>query len=297
MTLYQLVRLVVSSLSSNGSSRQNRGHASVPSTTSDTSFAMSRNLPVEKPVSRKGSLSTMTSLGEVMATVEAKRISSGAFPVQSPVLGSGGFPGSNRASIGPNTDAITDEIRVVLKTARDSCPTLFRDLQIIACFVPAEVLDMTDMGKAFWDVSIAALSLKEEYLQLVTNTAHDIFQYSSKLISSSMDTPFLSRWTLEDSAWLWSIAAKEGDTEAQRELAIVLLSHPHIIPFCLAPFSKLSDTFSPTLLEYHRITEDSEKMDPILMSVVDHWMTRAANHGDNMAREYLEQQGYSGYNI
>lgn len=311
MTLYELVRLVVSSLSysaasgTNGNGRPYRVHSNMPSITSDTQVtATPRTSVVDKTLSRKGSLSAMTSLSEAIATVEAKRISSGAFPAQSPMLGSAGFaipsvgPSGNRGSIvGPNTDAIAEELRRVFKNAKMERRTLFRDLQFIAAFVPSSVLDLTDMGKAFWDVSLAALSLKEEYLRIVTETASELFKYSTGMLSVDMDSSLLSQWTLQDCAWLWSVASKEGDTEGQRELAIMHLSHPHIAPICLVPFTKLSTVFTPAVLEDYRINEDPEKLDPIRMSIIKHWMTSAAAHGDNIASEYLSQQDFSGYSI
>lgn len=308
VTLYELVRLVVSSLSYSAAAVNNRPyrvHSNMPSITSETPVtATPRASMADKTISRKGSLSAMTSLSEAIATVEAKRISSGAYPAQSPMLNSSGFampvlggPSGNRASIGPNTDAIAEELRRVFKSAKVNCHTLFRDLQFIAAFVPSQVLDLTDMGKAFWDVSLAALSLKEEYLRIVTETASELFKYSTGMISADMDTLFLSEWTLQDCALLWSIASKEGDTEGQRELAIMHFSHPHIAPICLAPFTKLSDTFTAAVLEDYRINEDPEKLDPIRMSVIKHWMTSAAAHGDNIASEYLSQQDFSGYSI
>lgn len=306
VTLYELVRLVVSSLSysaaagNGGSSRPYRAHSNKPSITSETPAMAGTPRSTEKTVSRKGSLSAMTSLSEVIATVEAKRISSGAFPAQSPIIyNSGAFPsvGNRGSMVAPNTDAIAEELRRIFKSAKVNCHTLFRDLQFIAAFVPSQVLDLTDMGKAFWDVSLAALSLKEEYLRIVTETASELFKYCTGMISPDMDAAFLSQWTLKDCAELWNIASKEGDTEGQRELAIMHFSHPHIAPISLAPFAKLSDTFTPAVLEDYRINEDPDKLDPIRMSVIKHWMSSAAAHGDNIASEYLAQQDVNGYGI
>ena len=78
-TLYQLVRLVVSYLSSGSgssqkrSSRSDRAHSNRPSL--ENQVTTPRINGVDKSVSRKESLSAMTSLGEAIATVEAKRIS------------------------------------------------------------------------------------------------------------------------------------------------------------------------------------------------------------------------------
>lgn len=309
--LYELVRLVVSALSNSGAnatqtsntlSHAFRAHSNKPSITSDTQATSTPHTSfIDKTLSRKGSLSAMTSLGEAIATVEAKRITSGMLQSQSPVLNSaifGGQESGNRGSVlGPNTDAIAEELRRIFKSVKAECNTLFRDLQFIAAFVPSHVLDLTDMGKVFWDVSLAALSLKEEYLEIVSDTASELFKYSTSMISPDMDVFFFSQWTLKDSAWLWSIAAKEGDMDGQRELAIMHLSHPELVPICLAPFTKLSETFPPAILDDYKTNEDTEKMDPIRMAIIKHWMEHAAAHGDSVAREYLTQQNFPGYSI
>jgi hypothetical protein len=298
--LYQLVRLVVSYLSSGSgnsqkrSSRSYRTHSNRPSL--ENQVITPRITGVEKSVSRKSSLSAMTSLGEAIATVEAKRISSSAFTLQSPILGSSGFssvgPGGNRASVGPNTDAIAEELQRIFKTTEMESNTLFRDLQFIAAFVPSKVLDLTDMGKAFWDVSLAALSLKEENLLVITQTASELFKRHTGMISTDLSDDFLKKFSLKECAWLWSIASKEGDIEGQRELAMIHFSHPQIAPICVAPFSKLANVFSNTLLDDFRIIEDPDKLDPIRMSIIKHWMSIAASRGDSIAREYLSQQDF-----
>ncbi|KAF5108789.1 hypothetical protein DV113_001834 [Geotrichum candidum] len=238
----------------------------------------------------------MTSLGEAIATVEAKRISSSAFTLQSPMLGSGGFSsvgaGANRVSVGPNTDAIAEELQRIFKTTEMESNTLFRDLQFIAAFVPSKVLDLTDMGKAFWDVSLAALSLKEENLLVITQTASELFKRHTGMISVDLSDDFLKKFSLKECAWLWSIASKEGDIEGQRELAMIHFSHPQIAPICVAPFSKLADVFSNTMLDDFRILEDPDKLDPIRMSIIKHWMSIAASRGDSIAKEYLSQQDF-----
>lgn len=223
-----------------------------------------------------------TSLSEAIATVEARRCSSG--------VANGGNPFFRGGNGDPNTDSIAEELRRVFSSPNISSPTLFRDLQFIAAFVPSEVLDLTDYGKAFWDVSLAALSTKDETIGVVVETAAEIFQYQSGMIATDMDHSFLSQWTLKDCAELWSIAAKEGDTVGQRELAIMHMSHPEITPLCLMPFSKLGETFDASMLEDSRLMGDLDKCDPVRMGIVHHWMTMASNHGDNIATEYLMQQ-------
>ena len=234
----------------------------------------------------------MSLVGEAIATVEAKRSSSGL--LTGPMVLQTSF---GRNAPGPNTDAIAEELRRIFKANELTSKTLFRDLQFIAAFVPQNVLDMTDLGKAFWDVSLAALSLKEETLSIVVDTAAQIFQYYSDMITSNeMDDDFLSRWSLPDCAWLWSISSKEGDVVGQRELAIMHMSHPQIAPICLLPFSKVSETFDSSLLDDPKIIGgDLDKLDPIRMAIIKHWMSNAAEKGDNIAAEYLMQQSPSGY--
>ncbi|KAF5117860.1 hypothetical protein DV452_002235 [Geotrichum candidum] len=200
--------------------------------------------------------------------------------------------GANRVSVGPNTDAIAEELQRIFKTTEMESNTLFRDLQFIAAFVPSKVLDLTDMGKSFWDVSLAALSLKEENLLVITQTASELFKRHTGMISVDLSDDFLKKFSLKECAWLWSIASKEGDIEGQRELAMIHFSHPQIAPICVAPFSKLADVFSNTMLDDFRILEDPDKLDPIRMSIIKHWMSIAASRGDSIAKEYLSQQDF-----
>lgn len=301
--LHELVQLVVFSLSSQQSQHYDKtvhGHQiNLSQCSNDVTSPISitpRMSLIETTMSRRESFSAKTPLAEAIATVEAKRISSGSFLSPGFVTG-GQDDGIHRgfASV-PNTDAIAEELQRVFKSSKSQCSTLFRDLQFIAAFVPSQVLDLTDMGKAFWDVSLAALSLKKEYLKVVTETATELFKYSTSMVSPEMDVLFFSQWNLEDCAWLWSIASKEGDAEGQRELAIMYLSHPDVVPICLSPFSKIGETFTAAALETSKSLtkdKDSEKIDPVRMSVVKHWMKSAAVNGDSIASEYLSQQDLS----
>ncbi|CAN6646637.1 hypothetical protein TRVA0_022S00166 [Trichomonascus vanleenenianus] len=293
-TLYTLEMLVVSSISGGNNGGGNTSPGSLRSYSRSNIASMSSDTTPgrynHKSLGKMSSSSAITSLGEVIASVEAKRLSN------QHQQGSPFFPNAyGRSLTGPSTDTITEELRRVFTTRGIKSCTLFRDLQFIAAFVPPSVLDMSDIGKAFWDVSLAALSMKQEILNTVVDASSEIFQYASGMITTDMDHEFLSQWSLEDCAWLWSIAAKEGDTTGQRELAIMHLSHPHITPLCLMPFSMLSEVFGPALLEDSKIMDDLDKCDPIRMAVVRHWMERAASSGDNIANEYLMQQSPNGY--
>lgn len=217
------------------------------------------------------------------------------------------------AAIGmiPNTDEIAEELRRIFKSHGKHARTLFRDLQLIATFVPSNILDLTDMGKAFWDVSLAALSLKEEYLDTVVSTASDIFKHCTEPgnfippdVSFSHAVKykqFIAPYTLKDAVELWTIAAKEGDINGERELAIMYMSHPYSIAsvgFALAPFTRTNDVFSPQILQDLKRSSGSfyadkealmKRADPVRMAVIRHWMSKAALLGDGVANEFMAQ--------
>lgn len=262
-----------------GSIRSQKLRSHKPSFSSETIAAAS-----SRSVGRTVSTSGLTSLGEAIATVEARRNSSGHFNNPRTAL-----------TNGPNTDTIVEELRRIFRTSDLRSKTFFRDLQFVAAFVPPHVLDLTNMGKAFWDVSLAALSFKEEVLGLVVDFAAEIFQYKTGMIgpNATADVSFLESYDLSDCAWLWTVASKEGDIGAQRELAIMHMSHPDITPISLTPFVRLSHVFDVATLDHFSSTsgEDRDKFDPIRMAVIQHWMTNAAAYGDAIASEYLSQQG------
>src|ERR1700712_3599320 len=51
---------------------------------------------------------------------------------------------------------------------------LRRDLQFVASFVPASILDRTAIGKTFWDTGLAALGLKQEVSRTMADIADEI---------------------------------------------------------------------------------------------------------------------------
>lgn len=305
-SLHELVLLVVSSLSSNlmaisghgpstkSTPRQHRSAMASSSTSSDSPYghrftgSITERFKEQQLGTGRNSLTSvgnlptaLTCLGETIATVEAKRSSS---------LGQQ-FAGTR--VMGPNTDAIAEEIRRVLETSGIKSNTLFRDLQFIAAFVPPHVLDMTDMGKAFWDVSLAALSLKEEMILVTVDYAQAIFQTATGMLSTD-STGLPCARTFRDCSQLWYFAAREGDFTSQRELALMLMSHPESTPLCLMPFSKLSNVFESSLTEHLQSWDDPDKADPVRMAVIRHLMSTAAAYGDPIAAEYLIQtQGSS----
>lgn len=120
---------------------------------------------------------------------------------------SGGAPlhsQQNSAGAGPGADTLVHLLQKLFRDKSIRPKTLFRDLQVIAAFVPSSVLDQpssmdllatgngassksaaTDnllglggsKGKAFWDASLAALLLKQEVLDDMVVVADKIQQW------------------------------------------------------------------------------------------------------------------------
>src|SRR5690606_20678893 len=126
--------------------------------------------------------------------------------------------------------------------------------QYVAAFVPASILDMTELGKAFWDTALAALGLKQDVKNIMVEMADEIVGYQARQRnpdrSANQDrngpgSEFFERYTLKDAAQMLMITAKEGDAAAQRELAIFYLTNPGDLPRIIKPLSKPKDTFRP----------------------------------------------------
>lgn len=80
----------------------------------------------------------------------------------------------NTGSTAANSDAIATVLQSLFRDAGIRPKTLFRDLQFIASFVPASILDNTERGKAFWDCGLAALGLKQEVCRTMVEMADEI---------------------------------------------------------------------------------------------------------------------------
>ena len=206
----------------------------------------------------------------------------------------------------PSTDQIVEVLQDLFRRSDIRPPTLFRDLQFVAAFVPASILDMTEVGKAFWDAGLAALGLKQDVCRTMVEIADEIVQRDSKKSrptdrttgsgaeKPSTPTPTAAeqqeytRYSMSDAATMWSITAKEGDPTAQRELAIFYLTNPSLLPRTTKPLSKPRDTFRPEMMVSKG--EDPEKRDPATMCVSYHWMDLSAQGGDELARKYIRSQ-------
>lgn len=144
---------------------------------------------------------------------------------------------------------------------------LFRDLQYIAALVPSNILNNSEEGHAFWNATIAALSVQEDITHAMIETADAIIKHhtqtrghsstassaqaqrdsatftTSRPGSATAAAEKVSQYTMADAADLYLIAAKTGDCTAQRELATLYLTHPEMMKRVVAPFAKAEDVF------------------------------------------------------
>jgi chromatin assembly factor 1 subunit A len=168
--------------------------------------------------------------------------------------------------------------------------TLFRDLQYISAFVPGEQLNKSDRGTAFLQFGLAALSLKDEVCHSMVEIADRIV--SQELMRRHAGADFYPRpspagHAIEDAAAMWIITAKEGNPVAQRELAILYLTHPERLQRVTLPLTRPRDTFKAEMM--YRRGKDS-KSDPQSMCLALHWMQLSANGGDLLARNRLRER-------
>jgi hypothetical protein len=204
---------------------------------------------------------------------------------------------------------IVEVIQGLFRDADIRPKTLFRDLQYIASFVPAQMLDKTARGKAFWDVGLAALGLKQDVCRIMVEIVDDIVAKNSQRdpviqqtnggkADQSGATPgghtvaraseSTSRYTMEDAARMLLITAKEGDAVAERELAIFYLTSPELLHRTVLPLTKPREVFKTELLNRERkASQDPARSDPMTMCVAQHWMEQSKRGGDQLATKYL----------
>ena len=196
--------------------------------------------------------------------------------------------GSRRSDYSaPSEDQIVSTLRDLILDVKPK--TLFRDLQFISAFVPGDQLSKTDRGTAFLQFGLAALSLKDE-------VCHSMVEIADRIVSQELmrrhplpGSDFYPRpgHAIEDAASMWIITAKEGNPVAQRELAILYLTHPELLPRVTLPLTRPRDTFKAEMM--YRRGKDS-KSDPQSMCLALHWMQLSASGGDVLARNRLRER-------
>lgn len=187
----------------------------------------------------------------------------------------------------PSEDEIVSTLRDLILEVKPK--TLFRDLQFISAFVPSEQLNKTDRGTAFLQFGLAALSLKDEVCNAMVEIADRIVSEELMTRHPLHGSDFYPRpsHAIEDAASMWIVTAKEGNPVAQRELAILYLTHPERLPRVTLPLTCPRDTFKAEMM-YMR-GKDS-KSDPQSMCLALHWMQLSASGGDVLARNRLRER-------
>ncbi|KAI0017146.1 hypothetical protein F4780DRAFT_620756 [Xylariomycetidae sp. FL0641] len=208
-----------------------------------------------------------------------------------------------------NKNAIQNVLQTLFRDAKIRPQTLFRDLQYIGSFIPASVLD-ADRSNAYWDAGIAALSLKQDVVAMMVERADKAVDASRGPSSSNGNArePVLSLPSLAEAARMLTVAAKEGNHTAQRELGLFHLGNPELVPRAILPLSRPKDVFKQSVMERFRgsgTRHPSERSrpgpsmadaggdvrsDPALMCVAWHWMEAAEQGGDELAKTFLRQQ-------
>ena len=283
--LYDLERLIIASMASQPKFKHNAPNIS---------GAAENDGPSSAPMSRSGTrgvnipMTKATRLEEVIANCEERRFNTIVSAKRSPPLRSS--KGTRRM---PSTDDVVDKMQELLQDGELRPKTIFRDLQYIAAFVPAEILDKTERGKAFWDIGLAALGLKQDICRTMVEIADGVVAYHTNKRSQlrpiqEADIEGLARYGMEDAARMWMITAKEGDPVAERELAIFYLTNSELLPRIMLPLTMPRDTFKAEMM-YRRI-EDPTRSDPQTMCVAIHWMELSANGGDKLAKQYLRHR-------
>ncbi|KAJ5995201.1 hypothetical protein N7481_002178 [Penicillium waksmanii] len=187
----------------------------------------------------------------------------------------------------PSEDEIVATLRDLILEVKPK--TLFRDLQFISAFVPSDHLSKTDRGTAFLQFGLAALSLKDEVCNAMVEIADRIVSQELMCRHPLPGSDFYPRpsHAIEDAAAMWIVTAKEGNPVAQRELAILYLTHPERLPRVTLPLTCPRDTFKAEMM-YMR-GKDS-KSDPQSMCLALHWMQLSASGGDLLARNRLRER-------
>ncbi|KAG9068655.1 hypothetical protein KI688_010932 [Linnemannia hyalina] len=144
----------------------------------------------------------------------------------------------------PGTDAIVDEIERLFRHPDVLRPRhLLRDMQLIATFIPGNILDLRYDGKAFWDMAMAISILKNDVIEYVVakgtryvdvEESSRTRQESDRSGSRNIMQDDEERTRMSEAVRLFTIGAKESHQVAQRELAILYMSLP-ILPSSSSP--------------------------------------------------------------
>jgi hypothetical protein len=304
--LYELELLIIASLSSRTGKSYNKHRETLPPVPQSPTLGAMPELSSREPATHTN---RAQNLEQAIANCEERRshtMNQDRASNASPLPRNGA-----RSPVGPpSTDMIVEVIQGLLRDANIRPKTLFRDLQYIASFVPAQMLDKTARGKAFWDVGLAALGLKQDVCRIMVELVDEVITQNTnrdavvkqsigdatEKIGITSRVPVvseepMSRYTMEDAARMLLITAKEGDAVAERELAIFYLTSPELVHRTVLPLTKPSEVFKTELLNRERkASQDPARSDPMTMCVAQHWMEQSKQGGDHLAAKYLRQR-------
>ncbi|KAG9199989.1 hypothetical protein G6514_007692 [Epicoccum nigrum] len=300
--LYELELLIIASLSSRSGRSYNNRRDTLPAVPQSPTLGVVSEFSSREPATLH---SRAQNIEEAIANCSERRAQTMTGDRSSPVPHRGGA----RSPVGPpSTDMIVEVIQSLLRDAEIRPKSLFRDLQYIASFVPAQMLDKTERGKAFWDVGLAALGLKQDVCRIMVELVDEVINASNSTRNAAVQPPSnpekpsgdrtttpvpasTPRYTMADAARMLLITAKEGDAVAERELAIFYLTSPELLHRAVLPLTRPSDVFKTELLNRERrASQDPARSDPMTMCVAQHWMEQSMKGGDGLAAKYLRQR-------
>ena len=300
--LYELELLIIASLSSRSGRSYNNRRDTLPAVPQSPTLGAVPEFSSREPATLHP---RAQNIEEAIANCSERRAQTMAGDRSSPVPHRGGA----RSPVGPpSTDMIVEVIQSLLRDAEIRPKSLFRDLQYIASFVPAQMLDKTERGKAFWDVGLAALGLKQDVCRIMVELVDEVINASNSTRNAAVQPPSnpekpngdrtttpvpapTPRYTMADAARMLLITAKEGDAVAERELAIFYLTSPELLHRAVLPLTRPSDVFKTELLNRERrASQDPARSDPMTMCVAQHWMEQSMKGGDSLAAKYLRQR-------
>ena len=283
--LYELEMLIIARLSSRSGKHFGSRKDVLPAAPPSPTLAAMGHLSSREPGVQ---VRKAKNLDEQIANCEERRTSTMRH-YTSPSRGGG----TRSPYASASQDMVVEVLQGLFRDANIRPKGLFRDLQFVASFVPASILDKTERGKAFWDAGLAALGLKQSVCHTMVEMADEIVanniknrgQLSTKRTSSSDE---IAQRSMENAAEMLTITAKEGDPAAERELATFYLTQPDLLRRTIQPLSQPKDTFKAHGMMQRN--EDPSRLDPATMCVAFHWMELSAHGGDDLASKYLRDR-------
>jgi hypothetical protein len=151
--------------------------------------------------------------------------------------GGGGMDARSMMSVNPaQTDAVSNILQSLFRDPSVRPKTLFRDLQFIASLVPASVLDRTELGKAFWDTSLAALLLKQDVCRTMVEVADEVVKiYTQTRPSGGLSSASAASTTRPASSSTASASTVAADSSGPSADASTTITVPSSTTSSLSP--------------------------------------------------------------